>query len=180
MHHPHLRDLLHRVARLLASEGWGDDLNPTQRAALAYLVRANRFSRAPSHVADYLAATRGTVSQTLKALRRKGLVEEARSETDRRSVVLEPTEAGRACVGTADALDAALAGLPEAQAAALETGLGDLVSDLLKRRGGRSFGICRTCRHHEGRPDGGHCRLLRVDLAPFETGQLCHEHAEAA
>lgn len=175
-----LRDLLDRVARLLASEGWDGDLNPTQRAALAYLARANRFSRAPSHVADYLATTRGTASQTLKALGRKGLVRETRSEADRRSVALEVTEEGQALAGSTDRLDAALAALPPKTATALATGLAELLSDILARRGGRSFGMCRTCRHHDPRGAGGRCLLLGVDLAPPETIQLCHEHAPAA
>ena len=41
---------------------------------MAYLARANRFSRGPSHLADWLGTTRGTVSQTLKALERDGLI----------------------------------------------------------------------------------------------------------
>ena len=174
-----LRDLLERLARLAAAEGWADDLNPTQRAALVYLARANRFSRAPSHVADYLVAGRGTVSQTLKALARKGLVRAVPSETDRRSIAYAPTDAGRALAGADDPIDAALADLPPGGADAFEQGLEAVVRGALARRGGRSFGVCRTCRHHEPRRDGGHCRLLAVDLAPPETAQLCHEHDRA-
>jgi DNA-binding MarR family transcriptional regulator len=175
-----LRDLLHRLSRLMAAEGWGEDLNPTQRAALAYLARANRFSRAPSHVADYLSATRGTVSQTLKALERKGLIRAAPSDGDRRSIAYAPTPEGAAIAGRGGAVDDALADLPAPTAAALANGLATLTRDVLARRGGRSFGMCRTCRHHDPRGPGGFCLLLGVDLDPPETRQLCHEHAEAA
>ena len=164
----------------MAAEGWGEDLNPTQRAALAYLARANRFSRAPSHVADYLSATRGTVSQTLKALERKGLVRAAPSDGDRRSIAYVPTPEGAAIAARGGAVDAALADLPAPTAAALTDGLAELTRDVLARRGGRSFGMCRTCRHHDPRGPGGFCMLLGVDLDPPETRQLCHEHAEAA
>lgn len=93
-----IRDLLDRVLRTSAAEDWTEDISPSQRAVLSYLSRANRYSRAPSQVADYLSATRGTVSQTLKTLARKGLVSEQRSEKDKRSISYKISEIGRAHV----------------------------------------------------------------------------------
>jgi hypothetical protein len=66
-----INDLVERLARLSAADNWAEALNPPQRAALSYLSRANRLSRCPSHVADYMAVTRGTASQTLKSLVRE-------------------------------------------------------------------------------------------------------------
>lgn len=172
----YLRDLLQRFARLIAADGWGGDLNPTQRAALIYLARANRFSRAPSHVADYLSATRGTVSQTLKALRRKGLIRELASEGDKRSFSYELTPEGLACVAADDRLSEVLAGLSKEDAAELSGHLSNLIFGLLELRNGQSFGICRTCQHHEKRGPAGYCKLLQVALVPEERDQLCHEH----
>lgn len=171
--------LLERLARLQAAGDWADDLNPTQWTALSYLARANRFSRAPSQVADYLAATRGTVSQTLKALARKGLVEEAASDGDRRSISYQATPAGQATLSRQRMLGEALANLPEARVAALADGLSELVGALVAARGGRGFGLCRTCRHHRPARGGeeGYCRLLDLPLAPHEADQICHEHA---
>ncbi|MGF1562645.1 MAG: MarR family winged helix-turn-helix transcriptional regulator [Geminicoccaceae bacterium] len=175
-----LAALLERIGRIQAADEWSDALNPAQRAALAYLARANRFSRAPSQVADYLAATRGTVSQTLKALARKGLVSETRSAQDRRSIAYSLTEAGRAACARQSALDEAIGGLEPAEAAVLANGLEGLVKDALLRRGMRAFGVCRTCRYHEARPLGGYCRLLHEELAPVECQQICHEHDASA
>ena len=172
-----LRDLLDRLARVVASEGWRDDLNPTQRAALLYLTRPNRFSRAPSHVADYLLATRGTVSQTLKALARKGLVEEVRSDADRRSFSYEATAAGRALAKRHGAVDAAAENLGDTSA--LEAELTSLLRAMLAEREQRSFGVCATCRHHRSDANGVRCALLGVTLQPLEATQLCHEHEVA-
>jgi len=174
-----LRDVLDRLARVGASGSWSDDLNPVQRAALVYLSRANRFSRSPSQVADYLLATRGTVSQTLKSLTRKGLVEQRRSETDRRSVSYDLTREGEARAIQGNDLDAALESLPPDRRIALAKALSDLLRWALAARQGRSFGMCRTCRHHrpERGPEGrAWCALLDLPLAPEETGQICHEH----
>lgn len=175
-----IRDLLDRIARIKAAEDWGDDLNPTQRAALTYLCKANRFSRAPSHVADYLSATRGTVSQTLKALARKGLIAETRSTSDRRSISYDVTPVGETASRNGTTLDAALAALAPETASTLAATLKGVVGAILQARDGRSFGLCRTCRHHRTRADGAFCALLNEALAPHEADQTCHEHEAAA
>ena len=177
-----LRELIDRLSRVVASEGWGADLNPVQRAALAYLARANRFSRAPSNVADYLLATRGTVSQTLRALARKGLVVERRSETDRRSIAYALTEEGERLADSADALDHAIDALDGEAVERMGDDVAGLLRGVLCARGGRSFGVCRTCRHHReaGAPAGSAwCALLDVALTPDEAQRICHEHAWA-
>lgn len=175
-----IRDLLDRISRIKAAEDWGDDLNPTQRAALAYLCKANRFSRAPSHVADYLSATRGTVSQTLKALARKSLITETRSSSDRRSISYDVTPHGEAASRNGTTIDAVLEAMNADEAAALAKTLKGLVGTILQTRAGRSFGICSTCRHHRIRADGTFCALLNEALAPREADQICHEHDAAA
>ena len=86
-----IRDLIERIARLNSADEWTDDLNPTQWSALSYLSQANQFSRSPSQVAEFMAATRGTVSQTLKALARKELIIEIRSQIDRRWISYDVT-----------------------------------------------------------------------------------------
>ena len=126
---------------------FGTGLNPAQWEALRYLLRANRFSKTPAALADYLNATRGTVSQTLIALEEKGLIEKTKSEKDARSFSLTLTEEGRKML-TRDsegalARDIDRAGKAAAIASALEAALGLAI----RRRGGREFGACKTCRH---------------------------------
>lgn len=174
-----IRALIERLAKLSEAEDWAEDLNPAQMTALTYLVRANRFSRAPSHVAAYSGSTRGTVSQTLRALERKGLVTESRSQSDRRSISFEVTDSGQSLASAQKTLDQVLADLPSESAAALELGLDAVLRGLIQARGGKVFGICRTCRHHLEQGAGGYCRLLAVNLQPAEIGQICHEHETA-
>jgi DNA-binding MarR family transcriptional regulator len=170
-----LRALIERVVRLSTAEDWSEGLNPSQRAVLRYLARANRHSRAPSLVAEYLGATRGTVSQTLHALERKGLVVAVPSQTDRRSIRHDLTPEGRALADRTDAIKTALAGLDPLQAAAMEDALGAALGAMLAVRGGRAFGICRDCRHHRSGAGGAHCALLNLSLTPEEMGQHCAE-----
>ncbi len=171
----HLRALLERIGRLLAQQDWQQDLNPAQRSALAYLSRANRFSRSPSQVADYLMATRGTVSQTLKALARKGLVQETPVAGDKRSIVYEVTEAGWAAQRSEGPLDAALSNLTEKQAHGLGERLEGLLQDALQAQGNRPFGLCRNCRYHRRHDQGSYCSLLNEPLTEPEADLICHE-----
>ncbi len=176
----HIRELIERLARVSASDEWTGGLNPTQRAALSYLARANRFSRSPSHVTEFMSATRGTVSQTLKALARKGLIEEIRSTTDRRWISYDVTAQGRSVLDHTTAIEEALQTIPRSKRDSLADGLETLLRSVLRARGRRPFGQCDTCVHHRKKPKGGFCALLNEPLAPAETQQICHEHKDAA
>lgn len=177
--HLHIRELITRLARLDAALGWDGDLNPSQRAVLAYLGRANRFSRSPSHVAEYLGTTRGTISQSLKSLLQKGYVTEVRSSQDKRSISFSLTDKGEEVARAVNGLDHVLSDLPETQKQALQTTLMKALSDLVQLNGGRAFGVCKTCIHFKSTGAGGHCRLLSEPLSPEETDLICHEQASA-
>ena len=69
-----IADMVERLGRLLRSRGYEHDLNPAQWEALRYLGRCNRFSNNPSALSNFLGATKGTVSQTVSSLERKGLL----------------------------------------------------------------------------------------------------------
>ena len=174
-----LHSLIERIGRVIAAEDRTGDLNPAQAAALGYLARANRFSRKPSVVAEYLGATRGTVSQTLKALDRKGLVTEMPASGDKRSISYEVTPDGHAALDRCTSLAKVLSEMDNDAASALEEALRDLLGRMLTARSMRSFGLCRTCRHHADNNGQLHCQLLNVPLAPRDADQICAEHEQA-
>lgn len=95
-HPPRVADLIERPGRLADTLQRSGGLVPAQWEALRYLSRANRYSRHPGALAAFLGATKGTVSQTVIALERKGLVVRSDDPRDRRSVQIDLTEAGRA------------------------------------------------------------------------------------
>ena len=163
-------NLLERIGRLARTEEQVGDLYPAQWAVLRYLSRANRFSRTPMALTKYLATTRGTMSQTIIALERKGYVDRIPSKADKRSVNVELTDAGRAKLASdpieklAEELSSALGG----QVARLAEMLATLLREIIHSNGGQHFGQCKSCRHFL--PDGGatgrsphRCGLLDVD-----------------
>ena len=104
--------LIERVGRLLSSEAHAEGLLPVQWEALRYLARANRFSKTAAALTAYLGITKGTVSQTLKALEAKGLVRKVPNEKDRRSNHLSITPRGQKLLGK-DPLAATIAAIDE-------------------------------------------------------------------
>ena len=73
-HAARVAELIDRLGRMTRELQYVDGLNPAQWEALRYLNRANRYSRTPGGVADFLGATKGTISQTVSALESKGLI----------------------------------------------------------------------------------------------------------
>lgn len=173
--------LVERLGRVLRAGDHATGLNPAQCEALRFLARANRFSRTPAALADYLGSTRGTVSQTLLALEAKGLIEKQASARDGRSVTLSLTKSARATLARDPALDLARAidrtGAASGLAETLDAGL----RASLAQRGGRAFGACKTCRHFRKDIRAGtnphHCGLLDEPLSEADSALICVEHA---
>jgi DNA-binding MarR family transcriptional regulator len=87
-------ELIDRLSRIAHSLQFAEGLNPAQWEALRYVARANRNSCSPGALADFMGSTKGTVSQTLKSLEKKGLIRRKRRDGDRRSVQISVTVNG--------------------------------------------------------------------------------------
>jgi len=173
--------LLDRLSRLIQNEAHAHGLKPVQWEILRYLTMANRFSRTPSALTAYLNLTKGTVSQSLNALETKQLLERQPVAGDRRRVTLALTAAGRDMLDDDPlrALDAAVGAVQSQRAEDLSPGLRAVLSELLRRREGRAFGVCRTCRHYRGasgQAGRAHCALLNEPLDAADSEAICVEH----
>lgn len=179
-----LQELLERVGGLLRSEtrqaARRRGLQPVQLEALVYLTRCNRYSDTPAALADYLGLTRGTVSQSLLALERKGFLSRVPDREDRRVVHLRLTAGGRAAASTASRptiWESACSTLDTSLLERLGTDLEALLTAMQKAHGARTFGQCHTCRHllKEG-AEIFRCGLTRAPLTPAESRRICREH----
>lgn len=180
----HLIDRLDRLAR--SGEAVGE-LNPAQWEALRFVARANRFSRTPAALAEYLGSTRGTVSQTLIALEQKGHVTREPSPRDRRSIMLELTPMGAQTMRRDPilALAADIEGAAPNQLEAVIEVLRTALHAMITRNGGRAFGACYTCRHFRknGSSDRNtphHCALLDEPLSDADSRAICVEQTSDA
>ncbi len=179
--------LIDRIERLARSGEQVGDLNPAQWEALRYLARANRFSRTPAALADYLASTRGTVSRTLASLEAKGYVIRAANLRDGRSVEFvlsadgERTLKHDPLLGLARDLEYASG----VDVLAVRNALRQMLHSAITRNQGRAFGVCRTCRHFRAnvRPSARtphHCALLDEPLSEGDSSAICAEQETAA
>ncbi|MGL1831978.1 MarR family winged helix-turn-helix transcriptional regulator [Rhodocyclaceae bacterium SMB388] len=151
-------------------------LLPIHVQVLRYLALANRYSDLPIAIADYFGITRGTVSQSLAVLERKGLLLKQPDPVHGRRVHLTLTDAGQAVVedSWAERLETALSALP-AEAARLDATLRKLLSALQRLNGQRAFGVCRQCAHFLSEKDGARCGLTSEPLAAEQTVRICRE-----
>ena len=175
-----MTSLVDRLGRAVHCLQFSDGLNPAQWAVLRYLGRANRYSRTPTAISDYLGTTRGTMSQTIKALESKGLIGRETSDRDRRAVLLKLTEAG----------EAALENDPLQCVAAVAQSFGDemdqashfldrVIDCLQAKSGGLNYGVCVGCTNFcksAIAEDVHRCGLTGDPLSVLDSTKICVNH----
>jgi DNA-binding MarR family transcriptional regulator len=182
---PELLELVDCLGKLMRSEmrqcALTHKLQPVHWQALSYLAQANRYSNTPQALTEYLGQTKGTVSQSLLLLYRRGLVERTPDPRDKRVVRLGLSEAGRGLLREfASKLDwQGVEPLPAEDARRASATLREVLRRMQKAHGGKTFGVCGTCaycRHDSA--TAFRCGLTGEDLSPEETRRICREHKE--
>ncbi len=176
--------LLERLSRLMRAKEHASDINPAQWEALRYLSRCNRFSDSPAALTRYLSATKGTISQTLIALERKGLLTKTPRPGEARSVVLALSPAGveklRHDPWRQIAKIIENSGVKTRKR--LAAGSSKLVDQIIKSHDLPRFGSCASCRYFReaGAPrdvKGKHwCLLFEQPVTKSEAVKMCASH----
>lgn len=180
----HIYDYLERISNLIRMEarrsGTVKGLQPVQLEALHYLASCNRYSNTPLAVAEYLGLTKGTVSQTLAVLEGNGMIVKESDARDRRVVHLQLTEAGRCLLAESippKMLRSALSSLPVEQRAGVDSALNQILQAMQSANQLKTFGACKTCRHHNVLEDSNRrCELTGERLSEEDAGKICREH----
>ncbi|MDJ0689655.1 MAG: MarR family winged helix-turn-helix transcriptional regulator [Xenococcaceae cyanobacterium MO_188.B32] len=178
-----LYQLLERIGNLLRAEqrlvGNELGLQEVHLQVLFYLSHCNRYSNTPLGVSDYLNATKGTISQSLKVLEKKGYIVKEADANDRRVVHLILTTQGQKLlkqVVPPSLFAHAVKELSDEQVKSLTTQLSLLLSRLQKANRARSFGVCHTCRFFLREEDGFRCGLTQEALSHDDSFRICREH----
>jgi MarR family transcriptional regulator, negative regulator of the multidrug operon emrRAB len=147
---------------------------------LHYLSRCNRYSNVPAALSLYLGVTRGTISQTLLLLEKKGFIEKTADKKDKRVVHLHLLPAG------ADVLEQARPSeLLEQAEIILQQKQLNLDSDsflqaliaLQKANQSQTFGLCKTCKHFRIiNANTFRCGLTQEALSAQDSEKICQEH----
>ncbi len=178
--------LIEQLERITHSDAFTQGLNPAQWAALRYFAHANRFSRTVGAFAQYHGTTRGTATQTVKALIAKHYLERCFVATDRRSFRLELTAKGRDCLvnDPIQELITAANSLPFEQHLAIVTGLQTILGQLHSARGHPLFGVCTSCAHlryEQCEPNltRYECMFLQKVLIEEDLSGICVNYKQA-
>ena len=171
---------LERLARLIRQGAHAESLIPVQWEALRYLARANRFSNSPGALARYIGATKGTVSQTIGRLVKKGLISKTARSDDTRSITLSLTEAAHQILAKDPLrmLAGDIEGLSGKTHRRLSRGVAELLVKEARRQGQPLFGTCGDCRYFREGSAGSApiCMKDNMLLSPEERGRFCIEH----
>ena len=177
--------LLERLGALIQQSVRDDaarhGLLPIHIQVLHYLTLANRYSDLPIAIAEYFGITRGTVSQTLAVLERKGYLTKQRDARHGKRVHLQLTPAGEAVLHESwvERVEQILGEQPGG-AAALEHPLRALLTAMQRVNGQRAFGLCHQCAHFLTEDNGARCGLTREPLATEQTVRICREWTATA
>lgn len=186
-HAARIAELIDRIGRMTRELQYVDGLNPAQWEALRYLNRANRYSRTPGCIAEFLGATKGTISQTVTALEAKGLIYRTPSDRDRRVCLIDLTEEGQRMIARDPVLrlERIAAGLPPEMGQAMVNGLSHLMASLQLELGAKPFGVCVACCRHlsaDSECQGGEtarCGMTGEPLSRDDSRRICVNYRAA-
>lgn len=164
------------MRRVIGQEG----LQPVHLEAMLFLNQANRFSNTPQSLAEFLGITKGTVSQSLLLLDRRGLIERYQDEVDRRVVRLRLSQQGEEMLEEMQPASMWQSATRNISANRIRNGVSALRETLYmlqNHNGARTFGICNTCIYCQRKSQRTHhCALFAERLSGPETRLVCREH----
>jgi len=181
-------DYIERLSNLLRNEarreGAEYGLQPVQLEALHYLSICSRYSDTPMGVTEYLGQTKGTVSQSLNVLEKKGFLTKHADHNDKRITHLKVSGTGEQLLKIAipaPLFIRACEHLSEQSKNQIVNGLKELLQAVQRSNGMKSFGVCRTCRYNQKNEDGSYfCDLTKESLSWSDVQLVCREHENIA
>lgn len=176
-------DLIERMAALMRSEERKKctelGLQAVHLQVLNYLSRCNKYSDTPAALTNYLGMTRGTVSQTLLLLEKKGYIKKIADTHDRRVVHLQLLPEGAEILEqakSAELFNQAAAILEKNDTLDYQTVFVHTLTALQKANQSQSFGLCKTCNYFTKSADGFICGLTKAPLSVADSEKICQEH----
>ena len=156
-------------------------LQPVHVNALMYLAQANRYSNTPQALTEYLGLTKGTVSQSLLLLDRRGLVERYQDDVDRRVVRLRLSMQGESFLNEIEPQQAwqqATRNISPNRIRNAVSALRETLHTLQEEQQGERFGTCVHCAHFERlSARAARCGFMGDRLSGPETRKICWLYA---
>jgi MarR family transcriptional regulator, negative regulator of the multidrug operon emrRAB len=176
-------DLIERMSALIRSEERKKctefGLQAVHLQMLDYLSRCNKYSDTPAALTNYLGMTRGTVSQTLLLLEKKGYIIKTTDTVDRRVVHLSLSPEGKTMLAQArpsGLFNQAIGLLQPDELTRYDETLLTVLTAMQKSNKSHTFGLCKTCQFFTTLPNMFVCGLTKEALTEVDSGKICQEH----
>lgn len=175
--------LVERISSLLKAEERRKyavlGLQPIHGQILEYLSICNSYSDTLVGVAEYLHLTKGTVSQSIQVLQRKGYLEKQPDEDDRRITHLKLLPLGEKIIEPVDYFKPAVEMSEVSDTSVLMSALEKTLAFLQKDNNLKTFGSCTTC-HYFSEEEGHYlCNASDHIVYSTEVNKVCKEHRPA-
>lgn len=158
-------------------------LQPIHVQVLDYLNECNSYSNTAVGITEYFGLTKGTVSQTLQVLERKGYIEKYHDEEDARVTHLVLSKNGETLLEDAsndDAFEQAQQAVLSKQYKTLDDALRMTLFTLQRKCDVKTFGSCDSCINFNVEDNHYICTETRLPVWQLETQKICREHRFAA
>lgn len=169
---------------MLWNESKSNALSPIQIQILIFLLYHNSEKGKVSYLAEEFNMTKATISDSVRVLLQKDLVQKVIDEKDSRSYSLVLSEKGKAIAQKSALFTAAFEGPMEAlsgeQKEAMLLGLFQLIKNLNEAGIISVQRMCFNCKYYLSNAEGHYCQFLKSRLLDSELRIDCPEHEPKA
>jgi len=182
---------MNRIQVAMRADSWDlfgtQGLNPTQGQIVILLGKRNTPLRL-NEIADELAVSAPTVSDSISSLVEKGFVKKDKAKDDGRAIAVRLTPAGKKLNGNLDtigeSISLAVSRLPESEQIQLYKTLVRMVRELQTIGRIPISRMCVTCRYfrpnvHQDTERPHHCALVDASFGDRTLREDCPEHEVA-
>lgn len=177
---------LERVSQAFRVVLWNESkeysLSPIQIQVLIFLLHHTDQKRKVSYLADEFNMTKATISDTVKTLEQKHLIQKVYEQHDTRSYIIHLTKKGREIAERtalfANEFQAPIDKLPIAEKENLLLSLFDIINHLNKAGVITIQRMCYTCHFYQENKNGHYCNLLNSSLTANELRIDCTDHKQ--
>lgn len=165
---------------LLWSKSKENALSPIQIQILIFLLFHTEEKCKVTYLAQEFNMTKATISDSVKLLLQKGLIQKFDDPIDTRSYIIGLTDEGKQTAeksaNFAFAIEKPLGSLTDEQKEAMLSGLLKLIYELNRAGIITVQRMCFTCSHYQNNNGQHYCNLLQSTLATTDLRVDCPEH----
>ena len=174
---------LERISEVFRVMLWNESkktgLSPIQIQIMVFLHFHKHTFNSPSYLAKEFNVTKATITDSVRVLVEKGLIEKKPDPDDARRYAVSLTASGRKIASQSasfsDDLVAAIGKVPNALKPEILQGLYQMIESLNRESIVSAQRMCPNCQFFENGRDGDYCHYLKQPLVPSDLRLDCPE-----